>query len=84
MRTLLITILKVYRYAVSPWLGNHCRFYPSCSCYAEEAFVRHGVLRGMWLTLRRLGRCHPWCEGGVDLVPERADTARNIQPGRHG
>jgi uncharacterized protein len=84
MRTLLITILKAYRYIFSPWLGNNCRFHPSCSCYAEEAFTRHGVLRGGWLTLRRLGRCHPWCEGGVDLVPERANTVKDTPSGRHG
>jgi uncharacterized protein len=71
MRTLLIGIIKVYRYGVSPWLGDRCRFYPSCSCYAEEAIERYGALRGGWLTLRRLGRCHPFCAGGVDPVPEK-------------
>ncbi len=53
----------------SPFLGNNCRFYPSCSHYAEEAIATHGVIKGSYLALRRLGRCHPWHEGGLDPVP---------------
>jgi hypothetical protein len=71
MRTLLIHAVRVYRYLVSPLMGPRCRFHPTCSCYAEEAVQRHGVWRGGWLALRRLGRCHPWHPGGVDPVPER-------------
>ncbi|MGM0411939.1 MAG: membrane protein insertion efficiency factor YidD [Pseudomonadota bacterium] len=71
MRTLLILAVRLYRYVVSPLMGPRCRFHPTCSCYAEEAVQRHGVWRGGWLALRRLGRCHPWHPGGVDPVPER-------------
>jgi putative membrane protein insertion efficiency factor len=69
MKTLLLLILRGYQYAISPLLGPHCRFYPSCSHYACEAVHRHGALKGSWLTLRRLGRCHPYHPGGFDPVP---------------
>lgn len=69
MRRVLILLIGVYRYALSPFLGNNCRFYPSCSCYAQEAIASHGSVRGLWLTVRRLSRCHPWHEGGLDPVP---------------
>lgn len=64
-------MLRAYRYGISPFLGGQCRFYPSCSSYAEEAVRRYGALRGGWLAVRRLSRCHPWHEGGVDPVPDR-------------
>jgi uncharacterized protein len=81
MRKLLIGLIRAYQYLVSPMLGNHCRFYPSCSHYAAEAVQTHGALRGSWLALRRLSRCHPWHEGGVDPVPPRsASRARTQQP----
>ena len=70
MRTLLIALIRIYQMGISPVLGNHCRFYPSCSQYACEALERHGVLRGGWLAIRRVLRCHPWHPGGVDPVPE--------------
>jgi putative membrane protein insertion efficiency factor len=66
-----IGLLYAYRIGISPWLGQHCRFYPSCSRYAMAAFKRHGLLKGGWLTLRRLLRCHPFHPGGVDLVPRK-------------
>jgi putative membrane protein insertion efficiency factor len=66
----LVASIKAYQRFVSPWLGNRCRFHPSCSCYAEQALVRHGVARGGWLALARISRCHPFCEGGLDPVPE--------------
>ena len=73
MRSLLLALLqlliRVYRYALSPLLGPRCRFYPSCSEYASEALLRHGLAAGLWLALRRLSRCHPWHPGGVDPVP---------------
>lgn len=67
---ILLFLIKGYRYLISPWLGNNCRFYPSCSCYTEEAIQRHGAWRGTWLGIRRISRCHPFCEGGYDPVPD--------------
>ncbi|HKZ73581.1 MAG TPA: membrane protein insertion efficiency factor YidD [Steroidobacteraceae bacterium] len=69
MRFAVAFLIRVYRYTVSPLLGPTCRFYPSCSSYGLEAIERHGTLRGGWLTLRRIGRCHPWHPGGFDPVP---------------
>ncbi len=59
----------VYRRLISPLTPQTCRYYPSCSAYAEQALRSHGVLRGTWLAVRRLGRCHPWTPGGIDHVP---------------
>lgn len=73
MKTCLLGLLKGYRYWVSPWLGNRCRFYPSCSEYASEALQQHGLWHGSRLMLWRISRCHPWQEGGVDLVPTVED-----------
>jgi hypothetical protein len=70
MRAILIALIRGYQWFISPLLGNHCRFYPSCSQYAREAIERHGALRGVWLAIRRLSRCHPWHPGGIDPVPE--------------
>ncbi len=74
MQRILITFLKVYKACLSPFLGNNCRFYPSCSDYAQEAVATHGALKGSYLALRRLGKCHPWHEGGVDQVPPCSHT----------
>lgn len=62
-------VIRAYRYSVSPWLGNNCRFLPSCSEYAIQAIGRHGALKGIRLASLRLARCHPWCDGGHDPVP---------------
>lgn len=74
MQKVLVMLLKVYQYLVSPWFGQTCRFYPSCSCYAIEAVEKRGVLMGLWLTVRRIGRCHPWHPGGFDPVPEKCEA----------
>ncbi|MBD9360373.1 membrane protein insertion efficiency factor YidD [Methylomonas sp. MO1] len=71
MRFLLITLIKVYKYFISPLLGPRCRFYPSCSSYGLEAIQIHGAFKGSYLTLRRLLKCHPFHEGGIDPVPEK-------------
>ncbi|MFP5346664.1 MAG: membrane protein insertion efficiency factor YidD [Actinomycetes bacterium] len=77
----LIGVVRAYQLLVSPLLGPTCRFYPSCSAYAVEALRRHGAVRGLWLTVRRLARCHPWNPGGVDPVPPaRRETAGAGQP----
>ena len=69
MTRVLIVFVVAYRYALSPMLGRSCRFHPSCSAYAQEALERHGALRGVWLAVKRVGRCHPWHPGGYDPVP---------------
>ncbi len=69
---LLMGLVRGYRYFLSPWLGSACRFEPTCSAYALQALEQHGALAGSTLTLARLARCHPWCAGGHDPVPERA------------
>lgn len=69
MRSLLIGLIRIYQWCLSPFLGASCRFYPSCSSYAIEAIDKHGALKGSYLMVLRLGRCHPWCDGGHDPVP---------------
>ncbi|VTU39342.1 membrane protein insertion efficiency factor YidD [Variovorax sp. RA8] len=73
MKALLIGLVKGYRLLLSPWLGQGCRFEPTCSVYAIEALERHGAAAGSYLTLRRLARCQPWCQGGHDPVPPRKE-----------
>lgn len=72
MRYLLITLVKAYRFFLSPWLGSACRFEPTCSRYALQALEMHGAGVGSYLATSRLLRCHPWCAGGVDPVPQHA------------
>jgi putative membrane protein insertion efficiency factor len=71
MRFVLKFLIRVYQVALSPMLGPNCRYYPTCSQYAIEAIDTHGSLRGAWMTLKRISRCHPWHEGGFDPVPGR-------------
>ena len=68
-RRLLVGGVRLYRLLLSPWLGNACRFEPTCSVYAIGALQRHGAIAGSALALGRIGRCHPWCDGGLDPVP---------------
>lgn len=69
MKRLALGLLALYQKAISPYLPSQCRFLPTCSQYSFEAISRHGVLKGMWLTVRRLARCHPFRRGGYDPVP---------------
>jgi putative membrane protein insertion efficiency factor len=74
MRRILVTLIRAYRYLISPLLGPHCRFHPTCSQYAAEAIERYGPLYGGYLAIRRVARCHPWNEGGFDPVPTERQT----------
>jgi hypothetical protein len=69
LTTFLIKLIKLYQLLLSPMLGQNCRFYPSCSHYAHESLNKHGVIKGSYLAMRRLSRCHPWHDGGYDPVP---------------
>jgi putative membrane protein insertion efficiency factor len=69
MAKLLQLLIRAYQLLLSPFLGNHCRFTPSCSQYADKAIARHGALGGTWLAIKRIARCQPFCEGGHDPVP---------------
>jgi hypothetical protein len=69
MARILVWIVKAYQLVLSPFFGQQCRFYPTCSHYAVEAIQKHGALLGSYYTVRRLSRCHPWCDGGHDPVP---------------
>lgn len=77
---LLALPVQAYRLVVSPWIVSSCRFHPTCSAYALQALRRHGALRGGWLALRRVARCHPWGGSGIDRVPKAAPTARRGMP----
>jgi hypothetical protein len=80
----LVLPIRLYQLVISPLLGPRCRFYPSCSAYAVEALQRHGALRGSWLAVRRLGRCHPWNPGGPDPVPPTRPGSAQTSPPPHG
>jgi hypothetical protein len=67
-------LIRFYQLTLSPFIGNRCRFHPSCSHYAMEAVETHGALKGSWLALRRLGRCHPFHPGGFDPVPAAGEA----------
>ena len=76
MKHLLIALVRLYRLLLSPWLGTACRFEPTCSRYAIEALERHGALGGSALAGWRLLKCHPWCAGGLDPVPDNPPWSR--------
>lgn len=69
---LMIGLIQLYRWVISPVFANRCRFYPTCSAYTQEAIAEYGVFRGGLLGIKRLAKCHPFHPGGVDLIPERA------------
>ncbi len=69
IKKLLIGLVRGYRLLLSPWLGSSCRFEPTCSAYSIQALQLHGAAVGSYLTVKRLARCHPWCDGGADPVP---------------
>lgn len=69
IKALLVLLVRGYRLLLSPWVGNGCRFEPSCSAYALQSLEQHGAAAGSYLTVARLLRCHPWCAGGHDPVP---------------
>lgn len=73
-RKILMAAITLYQFAFAPLLGQHCRFFPSCSHYMQEAVQKHGLLRGFILGCKRLLRCHPLCKGGIDTVPERKNN----------
>lgn len=77
IKRFLLWLLRGYRFFLSPWIGNQCQFWPTCSNYATEAIEKHGAVAGTYLTVRRLLRCHPGCKGGCDPVPDRS-------PFKHG
>lgn len=75
MKYILIALLKAYRFAISPLYGQVCRYHPTCSAYALEAVTVHGSIKGTWLAVRRVARCHPWAAGGYDPVPAKPSPA---------
>jgi putative membrane protein insertion efficiency factor len=80
MRKLIVLPVRVYQYAISPLMASHCRYYPTCSNYAIEAINAHGALKGLYLAIKRLLRCHPWAKEGYDPVPGViAGTTRHIR-----
>jgi putative membrane protein insertion efficiency factor len=80
MRRLLILVVKFYRRGISPYLPPACRYNPTCSAYALEALERHGAVRGSWLALRRILRCHPWGGSGFDPVPDEQSREESRSP----
>lgn len=73
-------LFKLYYWLMSPMLGSRCRFAPSCSEYAHQALERHGAIKGLWLTIHRLCRCHPWGGHGIDPVPDKKVTIDQEPP----
>jgi putative membrane protein insertion efficiency factor len=69
VKIFILFLIRVYQLTLSPFLGKCCRFYPSCSDYGAEAIQKHGAWKGLFLALKRIGKCHPWHPGGTDLVP---------------
>ena len=68
LKILMISLIRFYQLCISPLLGNNCRYYPTCSQYAIEAIEKKGIIKGSWLAVKRICRCHPWHDGGYDPV----------------
>jgi putative membrane protein insertion efficiency factor len=83
MKTLLLLLVRGYQLGISPFLGQNCRFYPSCSEYAMEALQEHGALKGGFLAGKRLCKCHPWHPGGFDPVPKKTGAASTAYNSGH-
>ncbi len=79
MAKIAVGLIKLYQWCISPLIGRHCRFHPSCSNYAIEAFARHGFVKGLFLSIWRILRCQPLCEGGYDPVPTEFNFFRKRQ-----
>lgn len=71
MRHVMIFLVRAYQLIISPYFPTSCRYHPTCSHYAIQAFGKHGMIKGFWLAMRRILRCHPWSKGGEDPVPEK-------------
>lgn len=78
-----VKLIHIYRYTLSPIIGNQCRFYPSCSRYSEESLQTHGFFRGVYLTVIRLLKCHPWHPGGEDPVPTKTNQCCSHSHSHH-
>ena len=79
MARVVVAPIRLYQRLISPLLGARCRFHPSCSEYAAQAIVRHGPIKGIYLGVRRILRCHPWNPGGIDEVPETFAWRRTVR-----
>lgn len=77
MKKILMLLIKFYQKAISPLMPPSCRFHPTCSNYGFEAIETHGALKGSWLAIRRISKCHPFHEGGFDPVPEKVDKKKS-------
>jgi putative membrane protein insertion efficiency factor len=84
LKKLFVLPIRIYQALISPLLGSNCRHYPTCSEYAKEAIEEWGPLKGMWLGLKRISKCHPWGTSGVDLVPKKQKpTNKNSNENNH-
>lgn len=77
MKYLFIGLVRFYQLVISPWTASSCRYHPTCSQYSLDAFQKYGTLKGIWLTVKRIIRCHPWSKGGHDPVPEPQKKSKN-------
>jgi putative membrane protein insertion efficiency factor len=82
MVRILLAFISLYRFCISPFIGNHCRFFPSCSEYAQQSLQRFGVFRGSYLSVKRIFKCHPFHSGGVDLVPDQLEEQKDLKNGK--